>query len=88
MANSGAYWVARVLTSEPYCTKGVIELTTYGRMRTEMAMTARMIQPQTARPVAVSAGFLFSTVSVKLAIHGAYAIARNTAMRLMIQTKV
>ena len=34
-------------------------------------MTARMIQPHTARPVAVSAGLRFSTVSVKLAIHGA-----------------
>ena len=43
---------------------GVIELTTMGMMRKEIAITARMIQPQTARPVAVSAGLCFSTVSV------------------------
>ena len=44
---------------------------TLGRISTETAMTTRMIQPQTARPVAIRAGLRFSTVSVKLAIHGA-----------------
>ena len=33
-------------------------------------MTIRMIQPQMASPVAMSAGLRASTVSVKLAIHG------------------
>ena len=46
-------------------------LITCGTMKTDTAMTMRITRPQTARPVAASAGFRFSTVSVKLAIHGA-----------------
>ena len=46
-------------------------LTTVGTKNTDTAMTMRMTRPQTARPVAVSAGLRASTVSVKLAIHGA-----------------
>ena len=44
---------------------------TAGMIRNETKTTTRMIQPQMARPVAVSAGLRASTVSVKLAIHGA-----------------
>ena len=42
-------------------------------------MTMRITRPHTARPVAASAGLRFSTVSVKLAIHGAYATPSDTA---------
>src|SRR5690348_1671000 len=47
-----------------------------------------MIQPHTASPVAISAGLCFPTVSVKLAIHGAYAMARKAARTLMTTTSV
>ena len=57
-------------------------------MKIEIETMARMIQPHTARPVAVRAGFRFSTVSVKLAIHGEKTKPRKTAIRLRIQTKV
>ncbi len=43
---------------------------TTGISRKEPNTTTRMIQPQIARPVAVSAGLRASTVSVKLAIQG------------------
>ena len=43
---------------------------TTGMSRNATKTTTRMIQPQMARPVAVSAGLRASTVSVKLAIHG------------------
>ena len=49
-------------------------------------MTTRITRPQTARPVAVRAGLRRSTVSVKLAIHGAYAMPSDTAVRLVITT--
>ena len=55
-------------------TSGVTELTMAGMIRKETKTTSRWIQPQIARPVAVRAGFLASTVSVKLAIHGAKAM--------------
>ena len=43
---------------------------TSGMIRYAANTTIRMIQPQMARPVAISAGFRASTVSVKLAIQG------------------
>ena len=52
------------------------------------AMTTRMTRPQTARPVAVSAGLRRSTVSVNDAIHGANAMPRNTEMPISSSTKV
>ncbi len=55
----------------PCSTSGVTEVTTIGTNAAETATTIRMVQPHTARPVAVAAGLCFSTVSVKLAIHGA-----------------
>ena len=70
---------ARPGPSRPAC---VTVFTTCGTKKTDTAMTMRITRPQTARPVAVSAGLRFSTVSVKLAIHGAYATPRNTASRL------
>ena len=44
--------------------------------------TIRMTQPQTASPVAVPAGLIFSTVSVKAAIHAQYAIPPPKAMTM------
>ena len=55
-------------------------VTTSGTKKTLTAMTTRMMSPHTARPVAVSAGLRRSTVSVKLAIHGAKARASDTAI--------
>ena len=58
-------------TIGPFSTSGVTVVTTFGTKNTDTAITMRMISPQTASPVAVSAGLRRSTVSVKPAIHGA-----------------
>lgn len=65
------------LRLRPFSTNVETVLMTVGTKNTDTAMTMRMTRPHTARPVAVSAGFRFSTVSVKLAIHGAYAVPRK-----------
>ncbi len=71
IASAGPPAADAAVTSLPCSTSGVTEVTTTGTNAVEMATTIRMVQPHTARPVAVAAGFCFSTVSVKLAIHGA-----------------
>src|SRR5262249_5804045 len=63
-------------------------VTTCGRMKKDRQTTIRRIQPQIARPVAVSAGLRFSTVSVNAAIHGAYAVARPSDSSAMITISV
>ncbi len=55
----------------PFSTSVDTVFTMCGTMNTDTAMTMRITRPQIARPVAASAGLRFSTVSVKLAIHGA-----------------
>ena len=49
---------------------------TTGTSRDDTHTTIRMIQPQIARPVAMSAGFRASMFSVKLAIQATYAMPR------------
>ena len=66
----------------------VAVVTTLGTKKMLTAMTIRMMSPQTDRPVAISAGLRRSTVSVKLAIHGANAIANETAMQESRTTNV
>ena len=63
-------------------------LTMAGMIRKETKTTTRWIQPQIARPVAVRAGFLASTVSVKLAIHGAKAMPRPSDSAASISATV
>ena len=65
------YFTASSCATGPFSTRVVTVVTTSGTMKTDTAMTSRMTRPQTARPVAVSAGLCRSTVSVKLAIQGA-----------------
>ena len=71
MASAGAACDCAVVTSAPCSTSGVTAVTSTGMKAAETATTIRIVQPHTARPAAVAAGLCFSTVSVKLAIHGA-----------------
>ena len=57
-------------------------------IRNEANTTTRTIQPQMARPVAMSAGLRSSTVSVKLAIHGVYAMPRKNDMTARMSASV
>src|SRR5919112_1724923 len=58
---------------------------------TALATVTRRIHPQMARPVADRAGLRCSTVSVKAAIHGAYAAPSQvpvSASRIAMEEKV